>query len=1210
MQVDEPSTSGPPPSAASTSTATHGPSPAPPPASTSAAAPAPSPSTAPAPPSAPRPPSSTSSAPVVVGRKRRVAKQPKRTSASASASADPSAGEEPAPPAKRRASLAASAGGDGAVDYREKDEDDLPAQLPLHSAHEQEQAAGPSSSSAQQQQQQQTPMAGSGRLSLARRERRDRERERDRERDDASPSEEERERELARERDRERDRRARRPTRRERERERELARERERDEGGHEVLGGAGAGAAVGAGYLAAGAGGDRYEDWRFEYTELEGAGTLLWRDEDGRIRRRLARVLDDDDAGFDGGDDDDDDDNVKPARAVPLTKRAVQVLDGLREQRDLLSLPTLPPSAPLIVKPLPLSATSLSLPPIQSAYLPSSLASTSSSSMGGAGAFGSSSSQASSVALCPYPRATAHALFAGAHIPSGAFISPLKGEVRDLEAHVADPIEQYALLGALKGGVRGLPKPWSLVLDQRKYGDEVRFARSGCHPNAVVRVVRLDPSAAGPAPPPTKRASGGRSRSATPHVSSATAAAGAGTSDARAAPQWAAQLPDDPVAPRFALALYALTDIAKRAEIVLPWCWDDEHLAHLLPSLLALPSAPPLAPSLNGNEPALAQLSKSLAHVADALLGGSTSPGGCACDRRKDCALWWLARGGAASCASLTAKRPSDREREPLGHVMMNSLAAAVGASAAAAGEDARARKQNGAVAAARAVDLGPLIGLKRRWYAIERAQAPFEQELVGELPTSAEPVGDDEDMGVARVEQTSRTPSPGPSDDDDELEDARMDVDVDEKEIEDKGASPLSPSFFPLLPPLAHRLTPPPLAVVDPLADLSPASALTSLPSDDMLLSARSTLAAELAPDPSDSDLTEPLSNLSAVEDDDDDDDDLSEVDESVLSPPSMRKPLQALAAATAPSPPPRPSLSPTAPGPSTTLVSEVMQRGVANSDSSLSDADDEVAERVRAPKKKKAQLKNSSRDKAPKKRKTARVYSSSSSEGEQERVSAKVKEPTPSSSSTASKVKAKEDSPVVPLAGPPAATTAPESSSTSAPATPAAPDRPRLKIGVKIVTKTVAKPVEPSPKDPERKKTLNAHKPSTTARDDKLVSATPSASTSTKSSKKRPASGTPSSLSQLKIRKLKDKKAPRIRDQSDSDDGGAPLSPAARADKPSPAPQGSAEPTPPSSAGASRQASVQPNSATEDVSIVDALPCASRSTSCSSSILSLPR
>ena len=265
--------------------------------------------------------------------------------------------------------------------------------------------------------------------------------------------------------------------------------------------------------------------------------------------------------------------------------KRAAQVRDGLREQRDFVELAALPPAVPLVVKPLPLSATSLSLPPIQSAYLPSSLAS-SSSSMGGANPSASAQS-AAAAALCPYPRATAHALFAGSHVPAGSFIAPLKGEVRDLAAHLADPIEQYALLGALKGGVRGLPAPWSAVLDQRRYGDEVRFARSGCHPNAVVRVVRLDePSsaAAAPPPPPAKRGGGGRSRSATPFVAATPAPA-----TNKSAPQWAAQLPGDPTASRFALALYALTDIPKRGEIILPWSWDDAHLAHMLPSLLSV---------------------------------------------------------------------------------------------------------------------------------------------------------------------------------------------------------------------------------------------------------------------------------------------------------------------------------------------------------------------------------------------------------------------------------------------------------------------------------------------------------------------------------------------------------------------------------------------------------------------------------------------
>lgn len=134
--------------------------------------------------------------------------------------------------------------------------------------------------------------------------------------------------------------------------------------------------------------------------------------------------------------------------------------------------------------------------------------------------------------------------------------------------------------------------------------------------------------------------------------------------------------------------------------------------------------------------------------------------------------------------------------------------------------------------------------------------------------------------------------------------------------------------------------------------------------------------------ADDSDSSDLTEPLSNLSALEDDADSDDDLSEPDETVLSPPLLSKAGSALPRLPSPAPAP-PKKRPTARKASATDKSEA----AASTRSSLSPKpqQDKSATKVKA----------RSKSSGPKKRKVARVYSSSS-ESEREAVSQTSSQP----------------------------------------------------------------------------------------------------------------------------------------------------------------------------------------------------------------------
>lgn len=408
--------------------------------------------------------------------------------------------------------------------------------------------------------------------------------------------------------------------------------------------------------------------------------------------------------------------------------------------QPAYVELPTLPPPAPIVVKPLPLSATNIAQPPVQAAYIPTPY----SASL--------HASSAAAQAMCPYPRPKSFALFATAPIAAGSYITDFKGEIVDLAQYRSDPINQYPLVGAPKGAVRALPHPWSLVVDARRWGNEARFARSGCKPNAILRVVKTD---ANPLTTATSQAQDqaqkrrgkpkGRSRSTTPFPGGGGGTGDQGNSGRGGTAQWSAQRLEHHVAGTFHVAIFALTDIHKRDEIILPWDWDDAHLVHLLPSLLALPSpsaSPSLLQSLANHLDAAANLSRSMALVADALLAPASSSlnGGCACDRKRDCAVWWLARGGAASCFSLTAKGGGGRATDDVGIAFLNAFAGANGRDKEGTDPSVAKRKAGGGGSNARQVDLGALVGLERGWLVHEPEKAVAEIESAAENGVASE--------------------------------------------------------------------------------------------------------------------------------------------------------------------------------------------------------------------------------------------------------------------------------------------------------------------------------------------------------------------------------------------------------------------------------------------------------------------------------------
>ncbi|ORX36115.1 hypothetical protein BD324DRAFT_652018 [Kockovaella imperatae] len=140
------------------------------------------------------------------------------------------------------------------------------------------------------------------------------------------------------------------------------------------------------------------------------------------------------------------------------------------------------------------------------------------------------------------YTRPAVYGVFVNERIASGAFAGEFRGSIVDCETYRKDPINQYAGLGIPKPFVRSVGPPLNLIIDARGYGNELRFTRSGCHPNVVLRPL-----------------------------------------------MWRKETGE----PRLKFGLFASRAIDKNEELILGWEWDDAHVVHsiqhVVMSLLSL---------------------------------------------------------------------------------------------------------------------------------------------------------------------------------------------------------------------------------------------------------------------------------------------------------------------------------------------------------------------------------------------------------------------------------------------------------------------------------------------------------------------------------------------------------------------------------------------------------------------------------------------
>ncbi|KAL5511001.1 hypothetical protein ACEPAG_3720 [Sanghuangporus baumii] len=126
--------------------------------------------------------------------------------------------------------------------------------------------------------------------------------------------------------------------------------------------------------------------------------------------------------------------------------------------------------------------------------------------------------------------------------IANSGLIAPFTSTIIPSAQYLADPLNGYAQMGIPKPHVHLVPPPLSVALDARMAGNEARFIRSGCRPNAVLRPVLC----------PSKQQS---------------------------------DVNDQPGVVKF--AVFALRDLKASEEVVLSWEWDDGAVVHQLPALI-----------------------------------------------------------------------------------------------------------------------------------------------------------------------------------------------------------------------------------------------------------------------------------------------------------------------------------------------------------------------------------------------------------------------------------------------------------------------------------------------------------------------------------------------------------------------------------------------------------------------------------------------
>ncbi|PCH44296.1 hypothetical protein WOLCODRAFT_154334 [Wolfiporia cocos MD-104 SS10] len=179
------------------------------------------------------------------------------------------------------------------------------------------------------------------------------------------------------------------------------------------------------------------------------------------------------------------------------------------------------------------------------------------------------------------------YAAHASRSIPSSSLVTPFTSTIIPTSAYLSDPLNAYAHLSMPKPFVHLVGPPLDVALDARTAGNQARFVRNGCRPNAVLRPVLC--------------------------------------------PQKA---PSDSEEETLTFGIFALRDLKAHEEVVLGWEWDDGSVIHHLPALI---DSPHIFPPHR-----LQHFRQQLTSMLHALSSTFTT---CACgSRARDCAITRMA--------------------------------------------------------------------------------------------------------------------------------------------------------------------------------------------------------------------------------------------------------------------------------------------------------------------------------------------------------------------------------------------------------------------------------------------------------------------------------------------------------------------------------------------------------------------------------------
>ncbi|KAG2344569.1 hypothetical protein BDR05DRAFT_166470 [Suillus weaverae] len=173
-----------------------------------------------------------------------------------------------------------------------------------------------------------------------------------------------------------------------------------------------------------------------------------------------------------------------------------------------------------------------------------------------------------------PLVRPPTYSLHTTTPVPSSSYIAPFTCAITPSASYLADPLNAYAHLGMPKPFVHLMGPPLDVALDARVVGDEGRFARSGCRPNAVLRPL-LCPKAKD-----ESKAKASSEKEGTESVKKERRESGKKKKNDKT----------DSDSETLSFGVFALRDLKANEEVVLGWEWDDGNAVHSLPALIESP--------------------------------------------------------------------------------------------------------------------------------------------------------------------------------------------------------------------------------------------------------------------------------------------------------------------------------------------------------------------------------------------------------------------------------------------------------------------------------------------------------------------------------------------------------------------------------------------------------------------------------------------